>query len=78
MVVTFTTRYKGEPHTFQTTGDFSDGDPIVFRSKYDWHREISLINVGDAVRINETNYMVTALDIELTGDVTFTLEALTA
>ena len=74
MVATFFAQYQGEARSFQTIGVFNDqSDPPVFCCRYDWQREISLVNPGDRVAIVETEYSVDQLDVDLNGIATFTL-----
>lgn len=75
MVATFHAQHQGEAKVFRTVGIFNDqSDPVVFCCRYDWQREISLVNPGDRVAIGETAYSVDKLDVDLNGVATFTLE----
>ena len=75
MVATFHAQYQGEARSFQTVGIFNDADnPPVFCCRYDWQREISLVNPGDRVAIEGTEYFVDKLDVDLNGVANFTLE----
>ena len=74
MVATFHTEHKSEDHVFRTIGIFNDqSDPPVFCCRYDWQREISLVNPGDRVVIDGTEYSVDKLDVDLNGVAVFTL-----
>ena len=75
MVATFHTQLKSADHSFQIIGVFNDhSDPIVFCCRYDWHREISLVNVGDRVAIGGVDYSVSRFDVDMNGVAVFELE----
>ena len=74
MVATFFAQHKGEARIFQTVGIFNDqSDPPVFCCRYDWQREISLVNLGDRVAIGGTEYSVESFETDLNGIATFNL-----
>ena len=75
MTASFHTQLKGQPHVFQTIGLFNDAHgPIVFYCRYDWQREISLVNKGDTVVIGGVEYTVDELEVDLHGVATFSLK----
>ena len=77
MYASFHTQYKGQPHVFQTIGLFNDAhDPIVFCCRYDWQREISLVDKGDKVVIGGVEYTVDNLEVDLHGVATFSLKVM--
>ena len=74
MVATFHTKYKGADYSFSVIGLFNEqADSIVFCCRYDWSREISLVNAGDRVSIDGTDYTVDHFDVDLNGVEAFTL-----
>ena len=75
MVATFHAQQKGEAKVFRTVGIFNDqSDPVVFCCRYDWQREIALVNPGDRVAIGGTEYSVESFETDLNGVAAFTLE----
>ena len=59
----------------QTIGLFNDALlPPVYCCRYDWQREISLVEAGDTVHVDGTVYQVQSYFIDTLGVVSFSLE----
>ena len=76
MVATFVVeRPNKETVRFQTIGLFNDAlNPVVYCCRYDWQREISLVEVGDTVFVDGGTYRVKSYQVDMLNVVSFELE----
>ena len=69
-------RPNKKPVRFSTIGLFNEAlDPPVFCCRYDWQREISLVEAGDTVHVDGGTYRVKSYEADLCGVASFSLEA---
>ena len=76
MVATFVVeRPNKKTVRFSTIGLFNDAQkPPVYCCRYDWQREISLVEAGDTVHVDSGTYEVKSYEIDMLGVVSFSLE----
>ena len=76
MIATFVVeRPNKKTVRFSTIGLFNETEsPPVFCCRYDWQREISLVEAGDTVHVDGTVYQVQSYFIDTLGVVSFSLE----
>ena len=76
MVATFVVeRSNKETVRFSTIGLFNDAEATpVYCCRYDWQREISLVEAGDKVHVDGGVYSVKNFDVDTLNVVLFHLE----
>lgn len=76
MIATFVVeRPNKETVRFSTIGLFNDVlNPVVFCCRYDWQREISLVENGDTVFVDGGSYRVKSFQVDMQNVASFELE----